>query len=453
MDPLDDRKPLPHAVEAERALLGGLISEAAQLQEVMEVLQPSDFYRPEHGALYQLLLEMNASGASIDLITVGERVSRGGQGDRYGSVAYVSELPEQVPSTANLRHYAEVVREKAVLREFIKTTSELLRDAHFQTDEVGTLVERAAKEMATLGQGRGERSWQPISLIVDEEFARIETLEKKGGSVAGWVTGFTDLDTKLAGLNPSDLLILAARPAMGKTALALNIAQNVATLNERLGVGIFSMEMQRGQLVTRMLCCHALVDAGRVRTGDLDTQDWERLVDASEYLRTQQIHIDDTPNLSVTDVRARARRLKAHLERVGYGLGVVVVDYLQLMRGDDPRAPREQQISSISRGLKALAKDLHCPVIALSQLNRGVESRQDKRPLVSDLRESGAIEQDADVILFIYRDEYYNPDSPDPGVAEVIIAKQRNGPTGTVKLAFLGKYTRFDNYLNDTGLL
>ncbi|MBX2800457.1 MAG: replicative DNA helicase [Myxococcales bacterium] len=446
MDTFD--RPFPQALEAERSLLGGLLQQPELLLPVNEILQPEDFYRPEHGALLKLLLQMQSKGESIDLVTVADRISREDQAQRFGGVAYVTELPESVPSTANLPHYAEVIKDKSTLRELIRAGRDLVERAYVQPEEVSELVEEAAKAFTGIGQGSNRRSWQQISLIVDEELLRIEKLGDSDGTTTGATTGFIDLDKKLAGLQGTDLLILAARPGMGKTALALNIAQNVALIEKR-AVGLFSLEMSRGQLVTRMMCCHALVDAGKVRTGTLDTEDWERFLDASEHLRQASVHIDDTPGLSIGDLRTRARRLKAEQP----DLALIVIDYLQLMKGDDPRASREQQISSISRGLKGLAKDLGCAVMGLSQLNRGVESRQDKRPLVSDLRESGAIEQDADVIMFIYRDEYYNADSTDTGLAEVIIAKQRNGPTGTVKLAFQGQYTRFDNYLEDEGLL
>jgi replicative DNA helicase len=441
-------RPSPQAVEAERALLGGLLQDPTELVRVAERVRTEDFYRPEHGALFKLLVEMQGRGDSIDLVTVAERLTRGNQADRFGGAGYVAELPEHAPSTANLPHYAEVIREKSALRDLIRVSTELANQAYAQPEDVTELLDRAGREMANLGQGTGRKSWSAISEIVDEELLRIEKVAEKGGTTSGLTTGFADLDKKLAGLHKSDLLVLAARPAMGKTALALNIAQNVA-LMEGVAVGVFSFEMSRGQLVTRMLCCHGLVDAGRVRTGTMVTDDWDRFLDASEYLRKATIQIDDNPGLSLSEVRARGRRLKSEHP----DLGLIVIDYLQLMRGDDARAPREQQISAISRGLKAMAKDLECSVIALSQLNRGVESRADKRPLVSDLRESGAIEQDADVILFIYRDDYYNPESLDKGLAEVIIAKQRNGPTGTIKLAFQGQFTRFDNYLEDDVLL
>ncbi|MFT4621992.1 MAG: replicative DNA helicase [Myxococcota bacterium] len=440
--------PSPKAVEAERALLGGLLQSPDRLPEVSERVKPEEFYRPEHQALFALLLTMQGRGETIDIVTVPERIAREGEHERYGGVAYVLQLPDQVPSTANLPHYADVVHEKALLRGLIQVTTSLRERAYAQPHDVGDLLRDAMQDMAQVGQQHDRRSWQPISMVLDQELVRIQELGQNEGTTTGASTGFSDLDGKLAGLQPSDLLILAARPGMGKTALALNIAQNVALLEEQT-IGIFSLEMSRGQLTTRMLCCHALVSAGRVRTGTLDTDDWEKLLKSSDLLRAASVHIDDTPSLSIGELCARAKRLATEND----DLALIVIDYLQLMKGDDPRASREQQISSISRGLKGLAKDLNCPVMALSQLNRGVESRADKRPLVSDLRESGAIEQDADVIMFIYRDDYYNPESADQGLAEVIIAKQRNGPTGTVKLAFQGQYTRFDNWLEDDVVL
>jgi replicative DNA helicase len=436
-----EQRPYPSANEAERALLGGIILNAGQLSEVEELLRPDDFYRPEHGELFALLLKMQGNGETIDMVTVPERIGRDGRQDEFGGVAYVVELPDAVPSTANLVHYAEVVKEKALLRNLIVKATALRDRAYAQPEDVGELLDQAAIEMTGLGQGQGRQSWQRISLVLDKELMRIEKLSEQEGTTTGHSTGFAKLNEKLAGFQPTDLIILAARPAMGKTALALNFAQNVALIEDK-AVALFSMEMSRGQLVTRMLCCHAMVDAGRVKTGTMDTDDWERFLDASVYLRKSRVYIDDSPGLSIGEVRSRARRLKAEHP----DLALIVIDYLQLMKGEDKRASREQQISSISRGLKGLAKDVECPVIALSQLNRGVESRQDKRPLVSGLRESGAIEQDADIIMFIYRDDYYNPESLDKGLAEIIIAKHRNGPTGTVKLSFRGQFARFDDF-------
>ena len=434
---------LPQSVESEKALLGGLMLSPGQLDEVSQVLRPDQFYRKDHQALYELLLQMDRDGEHIDLVTVPERVLRGGNDEAYGGLGYVLELAESVPSTANLRYYAEVVHQKALLRRAIDTAQRFAQEAWDEKDDAASLVERAAQELLDLGNDPSKRSWQQVSAIVDEEIVRVEELSKLDSEVTGVTTGFAGLDRMLAGFHKTDLLVLAARPAMGKTALALNLAQNVALLGGR-PVGIFSLEMSRGQLVTRMLSCLGMVEAGRLRTGRLGADDWERLMDASETLRRHKIFVDDTPGVTLGDVRSRARRLKMQAP----DLGLIVLDYLQLMQGDKGEN-RQQQISEISRGLKILAKDLEVPVLALSQLSRAVEQRADKRPMASDLRESGAIEQDADVILFIYRDEVYNPESAEKGLAEVIIAKQRNGPTGTVKLVFSGQYARFDDVAHE----
>jgi replicative DNA helicase len=435
-------------VEAERALLGGLILDPEQFEDVSQVVRPEDFYRPDHKELFELLKTMRTAGEAIDMVTVPERVSRGDGDEKYGGLGYVLELPDAVPSTTNLKHYAEVIRNKGILRKMIGAGQKLVEEAYGEEHDPSTLLMRASESFLELGQSDAKRSWEGVSTIIDAEIVRIERLSQSTDEVTGVTTGFDALDAKLAGLHPTDLLILAARPAMGKTALALNLAMNAALMGGK-GVGLYSLEMGRGQLVTRLLCCLGTVEGGKVRTGNLSNEDWDRLLEASEILRRSSIHIDDTPGVTISDVRARAKRLKAMVP----DLGLIVIDYLQLMQGDDPRASRQQQISDISRGLKILAKDLEVPVLALSQLNRGVEQRQEKRPMVSDLRESGAIEQDADVIMFIYRDEIYNPETAEKGVAEVIIAKQRNGPTGTVKLAFQGQYTRFDNLAEDDFVL
>jgi len=445
---MDQPRAYPQAVEAERALLGGLIQRPDLLQEIYGVVRPEHFYRDDHRELYRLLLEMNDQGDAIDMVTVPERVAREPKEDRYGGVAYVVELPDHVPSTANLGHYAETVRQKALLRALITTAHDLSDAAYAQPDDVTTLLDQAAQQIVGLGQERSRGDWVPISMVVDNEILRIEALEARGDGITGVPTGFVDLDRKLAGLQPGDLVILAGRPSMGKTALALNIAQYASLMGE-VAVGIYSLEMSRQQLVDRMLCAHAMVNASKVRTGRLDVADWERFLEASEILRKARIHINDAPGLTIAEIRAHARRLATQDPH----LGMLVVDYIQLMAAEDPRQSRVNQVSDMSRGLKALAKDLHVPVLALSQLSRGVEQRQDKRPIMSDLRESGAIEQDADVILFIYRDEYYNTDTAEPNVAEVIIAKQRNGPTGTIKLVFQGEYTRFDSYAEEGAYL
>jgi replicative DNA helicase len=445
---MDQPRAFPQALEAERALLGGLLQRPDLLADISALVRPVDFYRHDHQQLFKLLLEMNARGDAIDMVTVPERVAREESQERYGGVAYVVELPDHVPSTANLGHYAETVRQKAVLRALIATADQLSDAAYQQPDDVTGLLDRAAQEIVGLGQEGTHGDWVPISLVVDDELIRIEQLGERSDGVTGVATGFIDLDHKLAGLQPGDLVILAGRPSMGKTALALNIAQNASVMTG-VGVGIYSLEMSRQQLVDRMLCAHAMVNASKVRTGRLDVKDWERFLEASETLRKARIHINDAPGLTVAEIRAHARRLVTQ----DPNLGLLVVDYIQLMASEDPRQSRVQAVSDMSRGLKALAKDLHVPVLALSQLSRGVEQRQDKRPIMSDLRESGAIEQDADVILFIYRDEYYNPDTAEPSVAEVIIGKQRHGPTGMIRLVFQGRYTRFDNYAEEGGYL
>ena len=432
----------PVALEAERALLGGLMIAPTRWSDVADLVTPEDFYRPDHGALFELLKKM-LSGEdkdTVELMTVVDRVRREGRAERYGGVAYIADLPNEVPSDANLAHYARLVKEKAVARSVLKLGRHIQSRASSDPEDISELIADALNQLGVIGQTHQRTSWQPISELIDAEIIRLDSLKDMESRHTGYSTKFTELDAKLAGLQKTDLLILAARPGMGKTALALNIAQNVAKCEGR-PVGIFSLEMSEAQIVNRLLCVEARVDASRMRKGELDTSDWTKLVKAENVLRQVKIHVDDTPGLSINDVRTRARVLKGN----NPDLALIVIDYLQLMKGEDPRAPREQQISSISRGLKGLAKELECAVMALSQLNRGVESRADKRPLVSDLRESGAIEQDADVIMFIYRDEYYNKDTTEPNVAEVIIAKQRSGPTGTVRLAWAGKYTRFDN--------
>ena len=435
-------QPQPHSLEAERALLGGCLLEPDAITRLADSLRPDDFYRPDHGNLWELLLELHDRDEAIDLVPLPRRMTAAGHAERYGGTAYVVQLPDHCPSTANLAHYADVIREQAMLRGIIRTAESMARRAFEHDDDVALLIERGLKDLAGLGQGHRRDTWTQISLILDEEINRIQEVNEAQEDVVGLTSGFHGLDQSTGGFRPGQLIILAARPGMGKTALALNMAQNAALATGR-GVAIFSLEMTRGELVNRMLTAQAMVDAEKVRNGRLDDDDWTRLLDASEELRGARVFIDDTPALPIGDLRARARKLQTdHPE-----LGLILVDYLQLMRGDDPRAPRIQQVGEISRGLKALAKDLGVPVVALSQLNRGVESRQDKRPMLSDLRESGAIEQDADVILFIYREDYYDKSSENPGLAEIIIAKQRAGSTGTVKLAWQGRYTRFDDYV------
>ena len=442
-----ETRPTPQSVESEQALLGGLLLDPEQFEDVEREVSADDFYRPDHARTFALLKTMRGAGEHIDRITVGERVLRGGQDEEYGGYAYITKLPDKVPSRANLAHYARVVREKSTLRRVIRAATKVLEDAHGSDQSPSELIQVAAHSFMTIAEEDSARDWEQISSVSDREMVRIENLSRNPTATPGTPTGFFALDKILAGLHKSTLIILAARPAMGKTALALNLAQNAALMGDKT-VGIFSLEMDRGELVTRMLCCAGMVEGGKVKTGQLDEEDWKRLDKADRLMHQAKVFIDDTPGVTVDDIRARSRRLKAR----NPDLGLIVIDYLQLMEGTDPRANRQQQVSEISRGLKILAKELEVPVIALSQLNRAVEQRADKRPLVSDLRESGAIEQDADVIMFIYRDEVYNPDTTTKqGLAEVIIAKHRSGGTGSVELVFRKAYTRFDD-LDNSGI-
>ncbi|MCB9744822.1 MAG: replicative DNA helicase [Alphaproteobacteria bacterium] len=443
----DSHRQFPQSLDAERAVLGGLLLDFQQVPSISEVLEADDFYSAAHSRIFRLMVERSNRNEPLDVLGLADHMMSTNEVEEYGGIAYATSLPEQVPTTENLEYYARIVRDKAVRRRLLQVAGSISEKVYEGGDELPELLDFAEKGIFEVAQQRNQRDWAQLGQIIDQEWQRLEQLSEQRGEVTGVPTGFAELDKMLAGLQRSDLLILAARPAMGKTALALNIAQNVA-VRAGVGVGIFSLEMSKGQLATRMLCAQARVDAGKVRTGMLSREeDWPRLEDASEVLYHAPLWIDDTPGISITQLRSRARRLAAEHGN----MGLVLIDYLQLMGAPGgSNISREQVISQISRGLKGLAKELNIPVIALSQLNRGVESRADKRPMISDLRESGAIEQDADIIMFIYRDEYYNPDTTaEPGVAEVIVAKQRNGPTGTAKLAFIGRYTRFENLAHE----
>lgn len=436
----------------ELTLLRGLVATPVHLRDISGILLPEHFGRAVYGHLYALLLDMEAKQEPIDIASVPERAVRTGKIEQYGGVDVVTSITEdaQVPAS-NLEYHARRIREHAVLRQFIASTTELLDRAYGQTEPSAKIIEDALARVMSLVGGNTETSWEQISQIIDREVSALQTLAENPVHTVGIPTGFQDLDKILAGLHRGDLVILAARPSMGKTALALNIAQNAALLGEAT-VGIFSLEMGREQLVKRMLSTHGQINGERMRLGTLTDREWRQLEQADRDLRAASIHIDDTGGLSLAQVRTRARNLAAAAERLGRPLGLLVIDYLQLMQSDDPTQPRQQQVSDISRGLKALARDLKVPVLALSQLSRAVESRADKRPLLSDLRESGAIEQDADVIMFIYRDEYYTKEACEkPGIAEVIVAKQRNGAVGTVDLVYQKEFVRFDDLVSGDG--
>jgi replicative DNA helicase len=429
--------------ETERALLGGIMLAPEQLLQVREVIRAEDFHRPAHQHLFDLLCVLSESGAVPDTMVLLDEVERRGEAERVGGLAYVIGLPQACPSVDNLEAYARRVKEHAVRRQLLLAARQIEADIQEGVKDLPSLMDGAEKAIFEISNLSGSKSWHALSSVVDEQILEIQRRAETPGDVTGVPTGFIDLDRKLAGFQRTDLIVLAARPAMGKTAFVLNLTLNAA-LQGGVAVGLFSLEMSRHQLATRMLCSHARVDASLVRTGNLDpNEDWRKLIEAAEVLHGLPIYIDDTPGLTITQLRSKARRLKAEHPN----LGLLIIDYLQLMQGTGgAKESRENVISNISRGMKILAKELDVPVIALSQLNRSLESRTDKRPLPSDLRESGAIEQDADVILFIYRDEVYNKEnSPKKGIAEIIIAKQRSGPIGTVELAFLDKYILFQN--------
>ena len=444
---LDQIKLPPHSVEAEQSVLGGLLLEAQALDKIADLITDDDFYRHEHKLIYRHIVRLSELAKPVDVITIAEALEIAGELDKVGGLPYLGGLAQNVPSAANIRRYGEIVRERSIMRKLAEVGSDIASSAYNPTgrDAAQLLDEAESKvfEIAEAGS-KGKQGFMAMPPLLTQVVERIETLYARDSNsdVTGIATGFTDLDRKTSGLHPGDLIIVAGRPSMGKTAFSINIAENVA-LDSKLPVAIFSMEMGASQLAMRMLGSVGKLNQQDLRTGKLQDDDWGRLTHALGKLNDAPVYIDESAALSSLELRARSRRL----HRQNSGLGLIVVDYLQLMSSNVGKASenRATEISEISRSLKALAKELHVPVIALSQLNRSLEQRTDKRPVMSDLRESGAIEQDADLILFIYRDEVYNSDSPQKGTAEIIIGKQRNGPIGKVELAFRGEYTRFDN--------
>ncbi|HAC35403.1 MAG TPA: replicative DNA helicase [Gammaproteobacteria bacterium] len=432
----------PHSIDAEQSVLGGLMLDSDAWDLIADRLDDSDFYRSDHRVIYQAIRALQNRGQPCDVITLSEELQSRNAIEDAGGLAYLGEIAQATPSSANIAAYADIIRERSVTRRLTQVGSRIA-EAGFNPDgrtvaELLDLAEREVFEIAEQGS-RGKKGFVSIEQVLPEVVEQLDELFNSDSSITGLATGFSDLDEKTAGLQKGDLVILAARPSMGKTALAMNLAENVA-IREREAVAIFSMEMPASQLANRLLASLGRVDTKRLRTGDLAEDDWPRITSAVTLLSEAPIFIDDTPALSPMELRSRVRRLKRQ-----HGLGLVVVDYLQLMQVPGTSENRTTEISEISRMLKALAKEMEVPVVALSQLNRSLEQRPDKRPKMADLRESGAIEQDADVIIFIYRDEVYNEDSDAQGTAEIIIAKQRNGPIGTVRLAFVGAYTRFED--------
>jgi replicative DNA helicase len=435
----------PHSVEAEQSVLGGLLLDNSAWDRAADLLRDGDFYRYEHRVIFAAMSQLVAQSKPADVVTVNEQLQSLGKSEACGGVAYLNALAQSVPSAANIRRYAEIVRERAILRKLIEASDEIATRAFNPKGRTVTqILDEAEGRVFQIGEegSRSQQGFQSIDKLVVQLIDRVSELAENGAEeVTGVRTGYYDLDRMTAGFQPGDLVVLAARPSMGKTALALNIAEHVS-VQEGLPVAVFSMEMGAAQLAVRLVGSLGRIDQQHLRTGALKDDEWTRLTEAVEKLGKASVFIDESPALNPAEVRARSRRQARQCGK----LGLIVVDYLQLMSGTGgSEENRATEIGEISRGLKALAKELQCPVLALSQLNRSVETRTDKRPMMSDLRESGAIEQDADVIMFIYRDDYYNKDSKEPGVAEVIIAKQRNGPVGTVKLTFLKPLTRFEN--------
>jgi len=436
----------PHSQEAKSSVLGGLLLDNNSWDKVADLLVEADFYRYEHRLVFASINSLVNLNRPADVITVYEQMQSQGKAEEVGGLAYLNSLAQYVPSSANIRRYAEIVRERSILRKLVSVSDEIATSAlNTHGRPVTNILDEAEQKIFSIGEegSRMRQGFQSMDKLVLQLLDRVEEMSLNPNDITGVPTGFFDLDRMTSGMQAGDLIVLAARPSMGKTALAINIAEHVA-LKEDLPVAVFSMEMGASQLAIRIVGSIGRIDQGRLRTGKLIDEEWPRLNEAIEKLKTVSLSIDETPGLTTSELRASARRLARSCGK----LGLVVVDYLQLMSGSSggDGENRATELGEISRGLKMLAKELQCPVIALSQLNRGVEQRTDKRPMMSDLRESGAIEQDADVIMFIYRDDYYNKDSKEPNVAEIIIAKQRNGPTGTVKLTFLKPITKFESY-------
>ena len=441
----------PHSIEAESSVLGGLLLDNTAWDRMGELLSENDFYRHEHKLIFGAISILINGSKPADVITVFEQLKNQGKSEGMGGLGYLNSLAQYVPSASNIRRYAEIVRERSILRKLVTASDEIATNAfNPQGRPVERILDEAEQKIFNIGEegSRMKQGFQSMDTLVVDLMDRVQEMADNPNDITGVPTGFYDLDRMTSGLQAGDLVVLAARPSMGKTAFAINIAEHVA-LNEGLPVAVFSMEMGAAQLAVRVVGSIGRIDQGHLRTGKLTDEEWPRLTDAIERLRTVSLHIDETAGLTSSELRANARRLARKCGK----LGLIVVDYLQLMTGSSggDGENRATELGEISRGLKMLAKELQCPVIALSQLNRGVEQRTDKRPMMSDLRESGAIEQDADIIMFIYRDDYYNKDSKDPGVAEIIIGKQRNGPTGAVRLTFLKPLTRFESLASGGG--
>lgn len=439
MDEAFIKRVFPHSDEAEQSVIGSMIMDKDAIVAAAEAITGEDFYQQRYGVLFDAMLELFNEGKPVDLITLQNKLKEKDVPPELCSLEFIRDLITAVPTSANVRYYANIVKEKSVLRQLIKVTESITNECYLDKEKVETIMENTEKKIFDILQKRNSGEFVTIKDIVFHSLESIESAAKNKGSVTGVATGFYDLDYKTAGLQPSDLILIAARPSMGKTAFVLNIAEYVA-LRSNVTTAIFSLEMSKDQLVKRILSMHSKVDSQAIRSGDLNDEEWLKLVESARVIGNSNLIIDDTSSISISELRSKCRKFKLE-----HNLGLVIIDYLQLMSGSKKSESRQQEISEISRSLKALAREINAPVIALSQLSRAVEQRPDKRPMLSDLRESGAIEQDADVVMFIYRDDYYNHDSEEAGVSEIIIGKQRNGPTGTIKLAWLSQFTKFAN--------
>ncbi len=433
------KRVLPHSTEAEQSVIGSMIMDREAIIVASGLITEDDFYNRQYGVLFQSMVELNNEGKPVDLVTLQNRLREKDVPTEVSSLEFVRDLITAVPTSANIRHYATIVAEKSTLRRLIRASDEVINSCYMGKESLETILEDTEKSIFNIIQYRNTNEFVPIRQVVLNAMERIERASKNKGNVTGIATGFIDLDYKTAGMQPADLILIAARPSMGKTAFALNIAQYVAFKSNE-AIAIFSLEMSREQLVNRLFSLESRVDSQHIRTGNLSDREWEDLIEGAGIVGKSQLIIDDTPGIGISELRSKCRKLKME-----HDIKMVVIDYLQLMSGSGKTDSRQQEVSEISRALKALAREINVPVIALSQLSRAVEQRPDHRPMLSDLRESGAIEQDADVVMFLYRDDYYHKDTEKKGIAEVIIAKQRNGPIGTVELAWLPDYTKFAN--------
>ena len=430
---------LPHSMEAEQSVIGSMIMSKDAIVEASEMITGADFYQQQYGIVFEAMVELHDEGKAVDLITLQDRLREKELPPEISSMEFVRDLLSAVPTSANVKYYAEIVAEKSMLRKLIKTTEEISNLCYLGKEKTQDILEVTEKKIFDLVQNRGSEEFVPIRQVVLNAIEKIEKASRTQGSVTGIPTGIIDMDYKMSGFQPSDLILVAARPSMGKTAFVLNIAQYMAFHND-VTTAIFSLEMSKEQLVNRLLALESKVDSQNIRTGNLEDEEWAKLIEGANIIGKSHLIIDDKPGISISELRSKCRKYKME-----HNLGIIFIDYLQLMTGSGRSESRQQEISEISRSLKALARELNVPVVALSQLSRAVEQRPDHRPMLSDLRESGAIEQDADVVMFIYRDDYYNKDSENKNIAEIIIAKQRNGPIGTVNLVWMPNYTKFVN--------